>query len=301
MTRLMVGSALILWVGATLLLSELRWFARPAMGDRLRPYVVGGLAPRRRPGMLSVESFREAIGPLSSQIGSRISQLLGIGEDLDQRLARVHSPLDATAFRVRQVGAALAAFGAAGLLALTTTPPVLLALMLLLASPCLAYLVLELRLSSASKDWQRRLFLELPIVAEQMAMLLSAGFSLTSALSRVAARGRGSCAQDLRRVVARTRQGVGEAAALREWSELAKVDAVDRVVSVLALDKQASDLGRLLSEEARSVRRDVQRELIETVERRGEQVWIPVTVATLVPGTIFLAVPFLDALELFTG
>jgi tight adherence protein C len=301
MTRLMVGSALVLWAGATLVLSELRWFSRAPLGERLRPYVIGGLAPRRRPGLLSVESFRDAIGPLSSQVGARVSALLGIGEDLEVRLARVHSPLDPTAFRVRQLGAALAAFGVAGLLVLTLTPPLPIALVFLFALPCLAYLLLELRLSAASKDWQRRLFLELPVVAEQVAMLMSAGFSLTAALSRVAGRGHGACAADLRRVVHRTRQGVGEAVALREWAELAKVDAVDRVVAVLSLDKQATDLGRLLSEEARAVRRDVQREVIETVERRGQQVWIPVTVATLVPGTIFLAVPFLDALELFTG
>jgi hypothetical protein len=30
-------------------------------------------------------------------------------------------------------------------------------------------------------------------------------------------------------------------------------------------------------------------------------VWIPVTVAALVPGVIFLAVPFIDALRLFTN
>jgi hypothetical protein len=30
-------------------------------------------------------------------------------------------------------------------------------------------------------------------------------------------------------------------------------------------------------------------------------VWIPVTVATLVPGVLFLAVPFVAALQLFTG
>jgi hypothetical protein len=30
-------------------------------------------------------------------------------------------------------------------------------------------------------------------------------------------------------------------------------------------------------------------------------VWIPVTVAALVPGVIFLAVPFIDALSLFAN
>ena len=40
---------------------------------------------------------------------------------------------------------------------------------------------------------------------------------------------------------------------------------------------------------------------IEQIERRGQQVWIPVTVATLVPGAILLAVPFLAALRTFAN
>ena len=47
------------------------------------------------------------------------------------------------------------------------------------------------------------------------------------------------------------------------------------------------------------MRRESQRRLIERIERRNEQVWIPVTVATLVPGVVFLMIPFLDALGSF--
>ena len=38
---------------------------------------------------------------------------------------------------------------------------------------------------------------------------------------------------------------------------------------------------------------------METIERRAQQVWIPVTVATLLPGAIFMAVPFVSALDVF--
>ena len=99
----------------------------------------------------------------------------------------------------------------------------------------------------------------------------------------------------------RIRQGLTEVDALREWAALAEVDALDRLVAVLALNREAGDLGRLIAEEARAIRRDVHRELIETIERRAQQVWIPVTVATLVPGVLFLAVPFIEALRLFSG
>jgi hypothetical protein len=71
-------------------------------------------------------------------------------------------------------------------------------------------------------------------------------------------------------------------------------------VSALALNRQAGDLSRLISDEARAIRRDVHRDLVESIERRGQHVWIPVTVAALVPGVIFLAVPFIEALRLFS-
>ena len=149
--------------------------------------------------------------------------------------------------------------------------------------------------------WQDRLFYELPVVAEQLAMLISAGFSLSASLDRIASRGGGACAADLERVGLRVRQGLGEDRALSEWGTIAKLDAVDRLINVLSLNRETTDLGRLLGEEARSIRRDAQRRLTETLERRAQQVWIPVTVAALVPGVILLAVPFLQVMRIFTG
>lgn len=299
--RLFVLSGLLVWAGVTLLLSQLRWFSRPAMVQRLRPYSPGGMAGPDRSGVLSVESFREVVGPVSRRVGERLARLFGVSEELGVRLRRVHSPLDVTAFRVRQLGWSVAAVGLALLAAMAFRPPPGIALFLLLGAPVLAFLVLEQQLAQASDRWRRRLFLELPVVSEQLAMLLSAGFSLGSALNRLAARGDGACASDLQRVTTRIQHGLSEIDALREWAVVARVEALDRLVPVLALNREAGDLGRLISDEARSIRRDVHRELVETMERRGQQVWIPVTVATLVPGVIFLSIPFLEALSLFSG
>ena len=161
-----------------------------------------------------------------------------------------------------------------------------------------AHLV-EQQVITASTRWQRRLFLELPVVSEQIGMLLSAGYSLGGALERISRRGSGACARDLQRVGRRIRQGLSEAEALEEWAELADVPALHRLVGVLSLNRDTGDLGRLIAEEARAVRREVHRQLITQIDRRAQQVWIPVTVATLVPGTLFLAVPFLQAMRLF--
>jgi tight adherence protein C len=291
---------LVLWAGLTLVLGELRWFQRASLVDRLRPYTHGGLAGPARPRLLSAESFGEVVGPVARGVGEAVAGFFGVNEQLALRLERVHSPLDVTGFRIRQLGRAVAGLAVGALAAAAVQPPPALGLLVLVSAPLAAFLIEEQRLAAASARWQRRLFLELPVVMEQVAMLLSAGYSLGAALNRVAERGRGCCAADLRRVRRRVRQGLSESDALREWAAVARVDALDRLVPLLALNRDTTDLGRLLSAEARSVRKDVQRQLVETMERRGQAVWIPVTVATLVPGVIFLAIPFLEALRLFS-
>lgn len=298
--RLTVLGGLAVWVGVTLLLSELRWFSRVSLVERLRPYGPDGLQ-RGRGGILSVATFRDVIGPVSRAVAERVSRTFGVHEDLSIRLARVHSPLDATAFRTRQLGWSVSGFGAAVAVDAVLRPPALVAFLILVGAPLLAFLVVEQQLATASDHAKRRITHELPVLAEQLAMLVCAGFSLGAAIDRVARRGRGHCARDLARVCERVRHGLSETDALREYAAVADVPALDRLVLVLALHREAPDLGRLLSEEARAIRREIHRQLVVAAERRAQQVWIPVTVAALLPGVIFICVPFIQALRVFSG
>ena len=301
MSRSLLLAAVLGWVGATLLLGRMRWFRRPPLTERVRPYLTGAGTPVERPTGWSLDAFREVLGPLARSIGARLSRLFGVSEEVAVRLERVHSPLDVTAFRLRQLGWVVAALGLALFGVVAVRPPGAVAALAVLGLPLLAFLLAEQELARRSAAWQRRLFLELPVVTEQLGMLLSAGYSLGAALARLSRRSDGAIAQDLRRVVGRTRQGISEEQALAEWARLVAVPSVDRLVAVLALNREAADLGRLMADEARTDRAEVHRELIETIERRSQQVWIPVTVATLVPGVLFLAVPFIEAMRLFTS
>lgn len=300
MSRLLALATLCLFGGLVLVLAELPWFRRPRLVDRLAPYVPTATRPDRRAPVLSAASFRDLAAPLARDLGDRLARLFGVGESLAARLDRVGSPLDSQGFRLRQLGWSVAAFAGAAMACFALTPPPVLALLALLGTPLLAFLLLEQQLASASADRQQRTLYELPVVAEQLGMLVSAGYSLGSAIDRVGRRGSGACAEDLRRVSARIRHGLSESAALQEWATRADVEALDRLVAVLALNREATDLGRLIGDEARSIRQEVHRQLLEAIERRSQQVWIPVTVATLVPGVLFLAVPFLEAMRLFT-
>lgn len=299
--RVVVLCGLGLWAGATLLLAEVRWFSRPALAERLRPYVAGSPVDVAPPSPFSVESFRELVAPLARELGARAARVFGVREEAAVRLARIHSPLDVTGFRVRQLGWSVLALALAvpAVVALGVPPGP--ASACCLAAPFLGFLVPEQQLAAASARRQEQLLLELPVVSEQVGMLLGAGYSLGAALARVASRGHGVCARDLQRVGGRVRQGVPLDAALREWAAVARVPALDRLVAVFALNQETGDLGRLVAGEARAVRQEVHRAAVATMGRRAQQVWVPVTVATLVPGVIFLSIPFVEALRLFSG
>jgi tight adherence protein C len=301
--RVALLAAIPLWAGATLLLAELRWFRRPSVAARLRPYLPGADPHRRtdRDGVLSVGSFREVVGPLATSIGAAAAQLAGVDEPVAARLARVHSTIDPTTFRLRQLGwTGAGTIAGAGFAVGLGLPPAA-GLVAVLGGGVLGFLVVEHRLAARSAAWQASVFHELPVVAEQLGMLVAAGYSLGAGVHRLAARGSGAIGRDLQLVTARMRQGVAEVDALREWSARVGVDGADRLVAVLALNRDAGDLGRLVGDEARALRADVHRRLLEAIERRGQQVWIPVTVATLVPGVLLLAVPFVEALKAFSG
>ncbi len=291
-------SLLFAWLGLTLLFGQLRWFRRRPLVDRVRPYVFGLSVPT---ATNDGNALVQLLGPLARDSGAALAKFAGVNEDLATRLERIHSTLDPTEFRLRQLGWATASMSVAVLTVLAISPPPALLVLLLAGAPALTFLVIESQLSKRSNQWKRSLILELPVVSEQLGMLLSAGYSLGAALQRLSRRSSGAVAQDLRRVMTRITHGIDENSALREWASTADVPAVGRLVGVLALNRDASDLGHLITQEARAVRAEVHRDLVETIEKRAQQVWIPVTVATLVPGLLFLAVPFTEALRLFTS
>ena len=49
------------------------------------------------------------------------------------------------------------------------------------------------------------------------------------------------------------------------------------------------------------MRQQSHRRTLETIERRAQLVWIPVTIATLVPGVLFMAIPFIEAMRNFAA
>lgn len=297
MNAVQVLLLIVACAGLSLVLTDLRWFRQRGLSGRLRPY---GPPGRPTPGATD-PSPKALLTALGGQVIERITRMLGVRDHLAVRLARTDLGITPSDFRSRQMLHFVVGLAGGGLAALWLQPPPVVAILLVAGVPLLAVLADEQRLSGRIARRKDRLQLELPVVAEQLGIFVDSGASLPSAIARVGQRGRGVAAADLRRVAQRIRRGTSESTALREWADRVDLDAVRRLASVLSMHREATDLGRLISEEARSIRAESHRDLVERIERRGQLVWIPVTVATLVPGLLFLAVPFFSALTQVAG
>jgi tight adherence protein C len=228
---------------------QLRWFARRPLTERLwhrtcqvaRASVAGSASsPWRRSGRRS--------GRSRAGLGSRFSRLFGISEELEVRLRRIHAPLDVTGFRVRQIGWSLGGLGAGALLTIVVVPPVAVGLLLTLGGMLLAFLVLEHQVEqppptggngtserSCRSSQSRSGCCSAPATRSRVRWSGSPGGAAAPSPATCSA-----CR-------AASARGLSVEQALREWAELAGVASVDRLVAVLATDREAGDIGRLIA------------------------------------------------------
>ena len=233
----------------------------------------------------------------SGVFAQRIAGLANADAELAARLRRAGSSRSPSVFRARQVGGAAAGLVAAGGVLSAAGIGLPLVFAGALAAAAAVYGATEHSLESQIAVRRTQITEELPIVAEQVGMLLASGMSLSGALDAASRRGQGICAEGLARVGARVAGGTTVEVALAEWADDAGSAEIRRFVGVLTLHEDTTDIAALVSDEARSSRMEAHRRLIAHIERRNEQVWIPVTVAALVPGSVLLAIPFSDALS----
>lgn len=209
----------LLALGFTFVLGEAPWFRRAGVVDRLAPY------RRHRPTdptRRTSESIRAVLAPGIERWGERASSMLGVRQQLSTRLEQAGWSVDPTSFRMRQAAFAGVTFVAGAAFTVALTPRPVVAVVAIVGLPLLAALIEERRLDSAVEERRSRRQEELPVVTEQLGLLLSAGYSVPSALNRLAQRGDGTIASDLRAVSRRIRQGLSTNAARgmgrRQWS-----------------------------------------------------------------------------------
>ncbi|WP_369132034.1 type II secretion system F family protein [Modestobacter sp. I12A-02662] len=277
-------------------------FRQVRLVDRLAPYVHDTPAPSRllgtatQPGLLS--AARRVFGPVLVDGARFVDRVLGGRASVRRRLDALGEETSVEDFRVEQLvwgglgllGGVLVA-GVGSVLAGTVN-------VLSVALVCVAGLVGGV----LGRDWwltqqvQRReelLLAEFPVIAELLALAVTAGESPTAAIARVVRLSGGELARELDAALGRARAGVPLVAALQQLADRTSLEALARFVDGLVVAvERGTPLAEVLRAQAADVREAGKRRLLEAGGRKEIAMMVPV---------VFLVLPVTVVFALFPG
>jgi tight adherence protein C len=289
-------------VGVLLVLRFAPPFRTVRLVDRLAPYVHDSPPPSRllgtatEPGLLT--AARRVFGPVVADGARFVDRVLGGRAAVRRRLEALGAEQTVEDLRVEQVvwgglgllGAALVAAGGALLSGGVNV--------LSVALVCLAGLLGGV----LGRDWwltqqvRRRedlLLAEFPVVAELLALAVTAGEGPAAAIARVTRLSGGELARELGGALARARAGVPLVTALQQVADRTSVDALARFVDgLLVAIERGTPLAEVLRAQAADVREAGKRRLLEAGGRKEIAMMVPV---------VFLVLPVTVLFALFPG
>lgn len=168
-------------------------------------------------------------------------------------------------------------------------------------SPLLLLVLKSLRIYQDESARIRELKDGLPLYIEQISSFVASGLSIQSALDRYPKTIKGPWSVPSLRISAEIRRGANPGRAMGLVVAQYRLDDFGHLIRLLEANYSSPELPALLDEQSRSLRRRQQLELTEKLSKRAQAVWIPVSVAALVPGIIFVMIPFVSALHAFGG
>jgi tight adherence protein C len=266
--------------------------------DRLAPYVHDTPPPSRLLGTATeaglLTAARRLFGPVVADGARVVDRVLGGRTAVRRRLEALGSDTAVEDFRIEQV-----VWGGLGLLgaALLATVGSLLAgdvNVLSVALLCAAGLVGGV----LGRDWwltqqvrrrEEALLAEFPVVAELLALAVTAGESPTAAIARVTRLSGGELARELGAALGRARAGVPLADALQQVADRTSLDPLARFVDgLLVALERGTPLAEVLRAQAADVREAGKRRLLESGGRKEIAMMVPVVFLVL-PVTVLFA------------
>jgi tight adherence protein C len=251
--------------GLALLVAGVPVRRRPRLPHRLAPYVPGEPPP----------------APPLSRLARAADRALGGGESLGRRLAALSDGRTVHDVRVEQLAYAalgLVAGGVTGAVLTVATGRSPAALLLGVAGALAGALGRDVALTRRVRHRQAALIAEFPVVAELLALAVTAGEGPVGALGRVCRLTGGALGTELGATLARVRAGAPLAAALEQLRDRAGVPVLARFVDgVLVALERGTPLADVLRAQAADVREAGRRSLLEAGGRKEIGMLVPVT------------------------
>jgi tight adherence protein C len=261
----------------------------PRLPGRLGPYLSGAAGPE----------------PGTVRLAAMADRVFGGGGSVRRRLAVLGDGRSVADVRVEQLaygaGGAVAG-GLAGLVLTVATGRSPAALLLAVAGAAAGALGRDVALTRRVRTRQAAVLAEFPVVAELLALAVTAGEGPVGALDRVCRLTGGVLADDLGAALAAVRAGTPLAAALEALRDRAGVPVLARFVDgVLIALERGTPLAEVLRAQAADVREAGRRALLETGGRREIGMLVPVVFGILPTTVLFALYPGLAAVSALAG
>lgn len=283
--------------------------ARPVrLADRLAPYLREAPRPSRllvggRVGSTTMTgAVGRLVGPWTTGLGGAIDRFVGGRQSVRRRLDALENDATVEDFRLEQVvwGAIGLGLGVlAGVALSLLTGQAAFASILLLAAGGVVGGVLgrDWWLTRQVREREERMLLEFPVVADLLALAVTAGEGPVGAIERVCSLVGGELGRSLRLALARSRTGTPLAESLQRLADATSLEPLSRFVDgvVVALER-GTPLAEVLRAQAADVREAGKRRLLEQGGRKELAMMVPVVFIVLPVTVIFALYPGLFAI-----
>jgi tight adherence protein C len=257
---------------------------RPSLSDRIAPYLTDAARPSRlltgSPSGGTASAMSRLAAPLVRDAVRFIDKVLGGRASVARRLTSLDSTLTVDQFRIEQVlwGAIGAAAGAGiGVLAvlLGQSNPVILVL-LIFACAAAGVLGRDWWLSEAVSKHDAEIIAEFPVIAEMLALAVTAGESPMSAIDRITRLAHGPLVHQLAGVLADTRAGMPFLTAITKLRDRTRLEPLARFLDGMAVAiERGTPLADVLRAQAADVRALGKRQLLESGGRKEIAMMVP--------------------------
>ena len=304
MTWISLVLGVTLGVGAALIVS---WFGSrtPTLEARVAPFVRSTLADdarRRETTVTPLPTVERLVAPVVRD-AARLFERWGMQSDLQRRLRRAGSTTTPEQYRAQQVAWCAAGLAAgvalAVMLAASRGTGLVAGALLVVVLGAVGAVGRDLALTAAVRRRSRRLMLELPTLAELLALAVAAGESAQAALERVATSTSGDLSDELTDALSRVRAGARLPVALSAMADANELPALRRFADgVSTAIERGTPLAEVLRAQAQDVRAAGQQELMEEGGRREIAMMVPVVFLILPVTVVFAVFPGLVAIDL---
>lgn len=273
---------------------------RPTLADRIAPYLADTAGQSRllvRAGTGTASAFGRLTAPMVRDAVRVIDRMVGGQASVRRRLESLDSPMTVEQFRGEQVlwGALATAAGLGiGLLAVVfgQSNPFTLVLLIIVCAIG-GVLARDWWLSQTVAARDADILTEFPVIAEMLALAVTAGEGPVGAIERISRLAQGHLVDQLSAILADTRSGTPFLLALTRLRDRTGLEPLSRFLDGMAVAiERGTPLADVMRAQAADVRALGKRQLLESGGKKEIAMMVPV---------VFLVLPITILFALYPG